>query len=69
MNIAHVLKIDRDKMGAIGILLVIDDCVYVCICTIYSFIFKEFTQHAFGYDGNFSTEERSECCGAIIDDI
>ena len=41
MTIASVLNIDREKMGAMGILLVIDDGVYVCICTVYSSVFKE----------------------------
>ena len=54
-------------MGAMGILLVIDDGVYVCICTVYTYFFKEDTQHAFVYDGHFSTKYNSACCGAIID--
>ena len=48
-------------------ILKIDDDVYVCICTIYSYILKQFTQHAFVYDSHFSTKEKIECCGAIID--
>ena len=31
MNIAPILKVDREKMGAMRILLVIDDGVYVSI--------------------------------------
>ena len=41
MNIAPVLNIDREKMGDVGILLEIDDGVYVCICTVYLSVFKE----------------------------
>ena len=50
MTIAPVLKMDREKMGAMGILLLIDDGVYVCICTVYSYIFKRVTQYTFVYD-------------------
>ena len=56
-------------MGTLVILLKIDDGVYVCICNIYTAILKQFTQHAFVYDSHFSTKEKSECCGAIIDNI
>ena len=57
------------KIVSMGILLVIHDGVYLCICKVYSFIFKEYTQHAFFYDSSFSQLENSECCGAIIDNI
>ena len=56
-------------MGAMWILLVIDDGVNVCICFVYFYVFKEVTQHAFLYDSHFSTKEKSECCGEIIDNI
>ena len=49
MTIAHVLKIDRSKMDTLGILLKIDDGVYVCNCTIYSYVLNVFTQHTFVY--------------------
>ena len=54
-------------MGAFGILLVIDNGVYAWICTVYSSIFKEYTQNVFVYDSNVSTLEKSESCGVIID--
>ena len=54
-------------MGAMRILLVIDDGVYVCICTVYYSVFKEVTQHAFIYDSHFSKKWKSEFCGSIID--
>ena len=41
MTIATVLNTEIDKMGTMGILLKIDDCVYVCICTIYTKILKK----------------------------
>ena len=40
MTIATVLITEIDKMGTIGILLKIDDGVYVCICTVYTEILK-----------------------------
>ena len=40
IKIAHVLGIERDKMGPLGILLRINDGVYVCICSVYSKIKK-----------------------------
>ena len=67
MTIAPVWKIDREKMGAMGILQVIYNGVYVCICNVYSSDFKEVTQHSFVYDSHFSTKEKSEFCGVIID--
>ena len=67
MTIAPVLNIEREKMGNLGILLKIDDGVYVCICTVYTAILKHFTQHAFFHDSHFSTKYKSECCGEIID--
>ena len=69
MTIAPVLNIAGEKMDAMWILLIIDDGVYVCICTVYSSVFKKVTQHAFVYDSNFSTKEKSEFCGSIIDNI
>ena len=67
MTISYILNIDREKMGAMGILLLIDDGVYVWIFIVYSSVFKEYTQHAFVYDNHFPTLEKSEWCGAIID--
>ena len=34
---------------------------------IYSYVLKHFTQHTFVYDSNFSIKDKSECCGAIIE--
>ena len=67
ITIVPVLNTKRDEMGTMGILLEIDDGVYVCICTVYSSVFKEVTQNALFYDSHFSTKEKSECCGATID--
>ena len=54
-------------MGAMSILLVIDDGVYVYIFKVYSSFSKEYTSHVFVYYSHFSQLEKSECCGAIID--
>ena len=69
MTIAPVLNIDRSKMGTLVILMRIDDGVYVCNCNVYYYFSKQFKQHAFVYDSHFSTKEKSEYCGAIIDNI
>ena len=53
MTIEPVLNIEREQMGTLGILMRIDDGVYVCIYSIYSNILKEFTQHTFVYDSYF----------------
>ena len=45
----------------------IDDGVYVCNCTVDSYVLKHHTKHAFVYDSHFSTTEKSLCRGAIID--
>ena len=58
ITIARVLNIDREKMGDMGILLIIDDGVYLYICTVYSSIFKEVTQNTFSYNIHLSTKEK-----------
>ena len=62
-----MLHIDREKMGSFGILTRINDGVYVCICSVYSNILKEWTQHAFVYDSYFTTTGNNACQGAIIE--
>ena len=41
MTIAPILNIDREKMGAMMIMQVINDDVYVCICRVYWFFSKK----------------------------
>ena len=48
-----MINMKRQRMGALGILQVIDYGVFVCICRVYSDIFKTVTLHAFVYDSNF----------------
>ena len=48
MTIEPILEIDREKMGAMRILKVINYGVYVCICRVYSDVFKDI------YHMNFS---------------
>ena len=67
IKIEPVLDIDRDKMGTLGIMTRIKDSVYVCICSVYSKILKECTQHAFVYDSYFTTTGNNTCQGEIID--
>ena len=67
INIAPVLSIERGKMGTLGILMRINDGVYVCICSIYSKILKLWTQHTFFYDSYFTTKVKRACHGEIID--
>ena len=57
----------KRKNGPLKILLRINDGVYVCICSVYSKVLKEFTEHAFVYDSYFSTKINSACRGTIID--
>ena len=54
INIAPLLNIEREEMGTMGIVMIIDDGVYLCICTVYSYVLKKFTQHASVYGGHFS---------------
>ena len=67
IKISPVLGIERDKMGPLEILLRINDGVYVCICSVYSNILKQWTQHAFLYDSSFTTKVKSAFHGAIVD--
>ena len=66
-TIAPVWSIEIEKIGSMGILLKIDDGVYVCINTFYTATLKQFTQQECFYDSHFLTKEKSECCGTIID--
>ena len=43
IKIEPVLDIDREKIGTLGIFMIIKDGVYVCICSVYSKILKEYT--------------------------
>ena len=67
IKIEPVLDIDRDKMVTLGILMRIKDGVYVCICSVYSNILKEYTHHAFVYDSYYTETGNNACQGAIID--
>ena len=67
IKIAPLLGIERDKMGLLGILMIITDGVYVCIFSVYSKILKQWTQHAFVYDSYFRRTGNNGCQGAIID--
>ena len=64
-----MLDTKREKMGPLRILLRINDGVYVSICSVYSNILKQWTQHTFVYDSYFTTKVKSSCQGAIIDNI
>ena len=66
IKFSPVLGIEREKMGPLGILLRINDGVYVFICSVYSNILKQWTQHAFFYDSYFTTKVKSACHGTII---
>ena len=54
MTTAPVLKIDWEKNGCYGDPPGNNYGVYVCICTVYSSIFKEVTKYTFVYDSRFS---------------
>ena len=54
-------------MGTLGILMRINDGVYVSICSVYSTIIMEHTEHTFVYDSYFTTTGNNGCQGAIID--
>ena len=53
MIMTPTMKLGREEMGYMSIILVIDDCVYVWICKVYSSIFKGYKAHAFVYDSHF----------------
>ena len=57
MNITPIKEIEIETMGDMGILHIIDDGVYVYICKVYSFVFKEYKPHAFVYGSHFSIRE------------
>ena len=65
IKIESVWDIEREKMGTLGILMRINDGVYVCICSVYSTISMEHTEHAFVYYSYFTTTGNNGCQGAI----
>ena len=52
-----------------GIIQVICNGVFVCVCKLYSNITKTSKSHAFVYDSYFAQNEMSGYCGVIIDNI
>ena len=54
-------------MGAMRILRVINDDVYICIYRKYSDVFKIFTSHAFVYDSHYVQLDKSKWGGEIFD--
>ena len=60
IKIESVYGIEREKMGGLGILMRINDGVYVCLCSVYSKISKEHTEHAFVYDSYFMRTGNNE---------
>ena len=67
MTIAPIMKIDKEEMGDMRILQIIDDGAYVWICRVYSDVYKKYPSHAFVYDSIFAPLYKSGCYGAIID--
>ena len=67
MTITPILNIQRQKWGALGVIQLIYDGVFVCKCKLFSDIIKSTTSNAFVYDSHFSQNKMSKCCGAIID--
>ena len=45
MNIAPVLNIERKKNYTLGIIMRIDDGVYVCNCTVYTYVSKHISHN------------------------
>ena len=58
MTIAPVMNIEIEKMGPLRILMRIDYGVYLCNCTVYSYVLKQHTQHAFVYERHFPKKKR-----------
>ena len=56
MTVTPILTIERQKRGTLGILQVIGDSVFVCICKVLSDSTKTETPHAFVYDSHFVQE-------------
>ena len=59
MTITPMLSVERQKIGDMGILQVIDYSVIVWICNVYSDITKASTSHDFFNDSHFSRKETS----------
>ena len=66
-TIAPILKIERHEWGALGILQVIDDGLFVWTCKVFSDTIKTTILHAFVYDIHFLQLKKSEWYVAIID--
>ena len=63
----HYMEIEI--MSDLGILQVIDDSVFVCMCKVFSGITKTSTSHEYFNDIHFVQKYTIGFCGAIIDNI
>ena len=59
IKIVPVLGIEREKIVPLGIQLRINDGAYVFVCSVYSNILKQWTQHTFFFDSYFMTKVNS----------
>ena len=69
MRVNPVSVIEREPWVAASILLIVNDGVYICTCSVRSDEYKFKTKHAFVFDSHFKYFHQSRCCGALIDNI
>ena len=61
MTITPIMNIERQNWGALGVLQVIHDGVFVCTCNIFYNITKTTTTyHLFVYDSHFVLKDMSD---------
>ena len=66
MRVTLVSGIEREPLGEASMLIILNDVVYVCTCSVRSDENKCKTKHALFYS-HFKTLYQSKCCGDIID--
>ena len=54
MTITPIMKIQRQKWGALGIFQAIDDCVFVYTCKVFYDMTKTTKSYAFVYESHFA---------------
>ena len=67
MNITQVSGIEEVAWGAVSIIKIVNDVVYICVCNIHNVKYNLWTKHYFVYDSHYKPLHQTECCGVLVD--
>ena len=69
VNVNPVIIIEKEPGGASIILIIVNDGVYICKCSVISDEYICKTKYAFVYYSNLRPLHQSKCCGDLIYNI